>query len=176
MSAEVPAGGGAGGAYSLEAGGSPDVLVAVPARSPVRLLVTLAAEMPEPFLLVYVLLRSGTLRPEGRWQSSQPLSRDALENWLDRFRAFLEEDGRHGVWIVSASAPVALALDRRGRVEIRGDYTPLLPTLHAAGLAEGPLPETDPNAPSEAFDRDEMALFAMGNWTWFPLEPWDEVE
>lgn len=51
----------------------------------------------------------------------------------------------------------------------------LVPTLLAAGLAEGPLPEAAARAPQEAFDREEMALFATGSWTWFPLEPWDEV-
>lgn len=156
--------------------GGPERIVAVPEGSPARLVGELAAALAEPYVAVYVLLESGTLRPEGRWQSSRPLSREDLRALLDRFAPFLDEDGRHGLWVISATEPGAVALDRRGVVSVHGSAAASAPAV----LAGRGVPEADvlppPARPRQADqDLEEARLLAAIEWTWHALEPGDDA-
>jgi hypothetical protein len=163
--------------FRREGGGSvPERLVVHPRTSAARLLAALAAALAEPYLAIYVLLESGTFRPEGRWQTSQPLSRDALATLLDRFAPFLDRDGRHGLWIISGGEPAGVALDRRGVVSVHGSGVErALPVLSANGLSEGELVLPEPRSRLAELDADEARLLASHDWTWFPLEPGDDA-
>ena len=150
--------------------------MAVPHTSPARLASAIAATLAEPYLAIYVLLESGTLRPEGRWQTSQPLSRDGLENLLDRFAPFLDDDGRHALWIISGGEPAGVALDRRGVVSVHGSAVErALPVLTAHGLPEAELVLPAAKTRRAELDLEEARLLALLDWTWFPLEPGDDA-
>jgi hypothetical protein len=164
----------AGGTFRRDGAPGAGRIVAVPAGDPVALLERLVRELPEPLVLVYVLLASGTLRPEGRWQSSAPVSRADALALLGRFRAFLAGDGRHALWIASAHAPAGLVLDRRGAVTLHGAAKRFLAALAAEGLAEGAATPGPAREPRPEHDLDENALLAALGWTWFPLEPGDD--
>lgn len=168
--------GGRGGWRREGGGAAPERLLVVPRESPARLAAALAGALAEPYLAIYVLLESGTFRPEGRWQATQPLSRDALGHLLERFAPFLDEDGRHALWIVSGGEPAAVALDRRGIVSVHGSGVErALPVLAARGLAEAVLAAPEPKARRADLDLEEARLLAALDWTWFPLEPGDEA-
>jgi hypothetical protein len=151
-----------------------DRLVAV-AADPAGLLADLAARLAPPLSLVYVLLRSGTYRPEGRYQTSRPLASSDVAALLARFGAFLAEDGRHGLAIVSMAESAAVTLDHRGVVEAHGPVERAAAVLVARGLAEGTPDEPPRHAIDAARDRDEQALLGAADWTWFPLEPGDAL-
>jgi hypothetical protein len=160
----------------LEGEGGPDRLVAVPDGSATRLLADLAGALAEPYGVIYVLLESGSLRPEGRWQSSRPLSRAELRALLDRFAPFLDEDGRHGLWIVSAAEPGGVALDRRGVVSAHGSaVTPAPAVLASHGLLEAGVLPPPPRSRRPELDLEEARLLAAIEWTWFALEPGDDA-
>jgi hypothetical protein len=164
--------------WRREGGGAgPERLVIVPRGSAARLASALAAALAEPYLAIYVLLESGTFRPEGRWQTSQPLSRDALSNLLDRFAPFLDDDGRHGLWIISGGEPAGVALDRRGVLAVHGSgIERALPVLAAHGLAESAaLALPAPKGRRADLDLEEARLLALVDWTWFALEPGDDA-
>ena len=67
----------------------PPRIVAEPDRDQVGLLIDLSRTLPAPFHLVYVALATRGLRPTGRYQSMQPLSREALEGFLSAVQIFI---------------------------------------------------------------------------------------
>lgn len=164
-------------AFRLEPEGpGPARLVAAPDRDQVGLLIDLARTLPEPFHVVYVLLSMRTLRPPGRYQASRPLPRRELEALLGRFRAFLEQDGRHHLWIGSAAEPSTLVYDHHQLLYLYGPLDAYQGVLRAAGMGEGPvvLPAAHRHESHDALDGEEQALLGALDWTWNPLEPEDE--
>jgi hypothetical protein len=164
-------------AFRIEPDGSgPARIVAAPDGDQVGLLIDLSRTLPEPFVVLYVLLSMRTLRPPGRYQSSRPLGRSQLEAFLSRHRAFLEQDGRHHLWIGSAAEPSTLVYDQHQVLQLYGRLDAYLPVLRAAGMDEGPvvIPERHRHEWHAAFDADEHALLSEQAWSWNPLEPEDE--
>jgi hypothetical protein len=150
--------------------------VAAPDRDQVGLLIELARTLPEPFHVDYVLLSMRTLRPPGRYQTTRPASRERLEDFLGRHRAFLEQDGRHHLWIGSAAEPSTLVYDQHQLLLLYGRLDQYLPVLARAGMGEGPVlvPAEHRHASHDDLDAAEHALMAHWGWTWNPLEPGDE--
>ena len=178
----VPAGGGWAAhahshAYRLEPEGpGPARLVAAPDRDQIGLLIDLSRALPEPFHLVYVLLSMRTLRPPGRYQATRPLTRRQLEDFLSRHRAFLEQDGRHNLWIGAAEEPSTLVYDQHDLLFLYGRLDAYQAVLRAAGMGPGPvvLPEVHRHQAHAALDPVEQELMASLAWAWNPLEPEDE--
>ncbi len=163
-------------AFRRERTGPLERLVAAPHGDQVGLLIDLARELPDPFQVIYVLLASRRLRPEGRYQASEAVSLDALETFLDGFRAFLEQDGRHHVWIVSPDAAATVVYDHHQLVYAYGPLDEYERVLRQAGMDEGPIvvpPEHQHRYHAE-MDEEEDRLMAHWPWTWFPLEAEDD--
>ena len=154
----------------------PPRIVAAPDRDQVGLLIDLTRTLPEPFHVIYVSLTTRGLRPTGRYQSERPLRREALEAFLSRFRSFLEQDGRHHLWVGCAGEPSTLVYDQHQLLLLYGRLEAYLPVLRAAGMGEGPVlqPEPHRHLVHEAFDAAENDLLGSMGWTWNPLEPEDE--
>jgi hypothetical protein len=155
----------------------PPRLVAAPDRDHVGLLIDLSRTLPAPFHVIYVALATRGLRPTGRYQSSQPLSRGELEAFLARFREFLERDGRHHLWVGSAAEPSTVVYDQHQLLLLLGRLDEYQPVLRAAGMGEGPvppIPEPHHHLVHEAFDAVENDLLGSRAWTWNPLEFDDE--
>jgi hypothetical protein len=164
-------------AYRLELEESgPPRIVAAPDRDQVGLLIGLSRTLPAPFHLIYVLLGSRGLRPAGRYTTVEPLSREELELFLDRFRGLLEQDGRHHVWIGSAVEPSTLVYDQHQLLLLYGRLDAYQPVLRAAGMGDGPvvLPDAHEHLCHDRFDLAENELLSSRSWTWYPLEPGDE--
>ncbi len=159
-----------------EEGHGPARIVAEPDRDQIGLLIDLSRTLPAPFHLIYVALATRGLRPTGRYQSVQPLEREELEGFLSRFRAFLEQDGRHHLWVGSAAEPSTLVYDQHQLLLLYGRLDAYAPLLRAAGMGEGPVlqPEPHRHLVHESFDAAENELFGSRSWTWNPLEPEDE--
>jgi hypothetical protein len=149
-------------------------VVLAPRGSPVKLLARLAAEVGDPFVVVYVLLECHTFRPEGRYQSARPVARAGLEQLLAAFGPFLEEDGRHGLWLMSGAEPATLALDRRGVVTAYGPEGRWPPVLERLGFREGPVTPGPAKVRIPERDQDEARILSAMPWQWNALEPGDE--
>ncbi|MFO0582668.1 MAG: hypothetical protein U0229_10365 [Anaeromyxobacter sp.] len=158
--------------YERRPEGGGEQLLAAP-RAPMKLFRALAAELGEPFAVVYVLLESHTFRPEGRYQSPRPVRRSALDQLLDAFGDFLEQDGRHGLWIMSGAEPSTLALDRRGVVTTFGPAGRWGPVLERLGLLEGAVTPGPARKRIPERDLDEARVLAAMEWQWNALEPSD---
>jgi len=160
--------------YRREAEGGGERVVVAPHGSAVQLLGRLAAGLAEPFAVVYVLIECHTFRPEGRYQSSRPLLRSALEQLLAAFGPFLDEDGRHGLWIMSGAEPATLALDRRGVVTAYGPPGRWTTVLQELGFREGLVQPGPARVRVPEHDVNEMKMLAALPWQWNALEPGDE--
>lgn len=69
-----------------------------------------AAMLKLPCRLLYVLHTARSDTPLGRYESPD-LNRAQVEEFIDRFGRFIEEDARHDLWILSESGPT-IVLDR----------------------------------------------------------------
>ena len=178
----VPAGGGwephaHSHAWRLEQEESgPPRLVAAPDRDQVGLLIDLSRTLPGPFLMVWALLSMRGLFPPGRYQTSQPVPREALEAFLGRFREFFEQDGRHHLLVASAVEPSTLFLDHHQVLHLYGRLEDYQPVLRRAGMGEGPVivPEVHRHEVHADLDPLEQQVAAAFLWTWNSLEPGDE--
>jgi hypothetical protein len=155
----------------------PARLVAAPDRGQVALLLELARTLPGPFLVIYVLLSTRGLRPTGRYQTTRPISGEQLEGFLAEYREFLEQDGRHHLWIGSAVEPSTLVYDQHQVLYLYGRLEAYAEVLRRAGMDEGPveIPVEHRHESHDEFDATEHRLMGHFMWTWNPLEPDDEA-
>jgi hypothetical protein len=164
-----------GGSFRREPEGGGERFTIAPLGSPLELLAKLVGATGEPYALVYVLLECWTFRPEGRYQAPQPLSAATLGTFLTSFSEFLEEDGRHGLWVMSGAEPATVSLDRRGVVTAWGQEGKWLPVLERLGYAEGPVTPGPAKKRIPERDGDEARLLATMPWMWNALEPGDDA-
>jgi hypothetical protein len=141
-----------------------------PIGSSLELFAKLIGAMAEPYALVYVLHECYTFRPEGRYQAPHPLSAVNLGAFLTSFSDFLEEDGRHSLFVLSGSEPSVVELDRRGVVTAFGPIGKWPSLLTRLGLSEGTVaaPPRKPRIP--AHDQSEARILAAVDWQWNSLE------
>jgi len=78
-------------------------LVIAPAQRQTEILSALLQNMTGPFWVLYVLVVPRGHGERGRYQSSEIQTESAVREFLNEFSGFLEEDGRHNVWIASES-------------------------------------------------------------------------
>jgi len=163
-------------AFRREQTGPLERVVAAPHADQIGLLIELTRELPDPFQILYVLLASRRLRPEGRYQAASPVSRDRMETFLDQFRGFLEQDGRHHLWIVSPEAAATVVYDHHQLIYAYGPLDDFERVLRQAGMDQGPIivPSEHQHRYHPEMDEEEDRLMEHWPWSWFPLEPEDD--
>jgi hypothetical protein len=143
----------------------------------IDVLLSLAEVWRKDYYLLYVLLvpRLGR-RQAGRYQSPGPLSFDQLTSFCWQFRAFLENDGRHHLWIGSTVGAGMLIYDHHDWLWAYGDLAAFTEVLTALGFTEGEIELPAPHSHNyhSAYDASEEALVSYWNWSYFPLQPGDD--
>jgi hypothetical protein len=162
--------------WAIEKTTGPERLVIAPRKRHMKVLWALIEKMPEPFDVLYVFLVPRTDRPAGRYQSPYSISRDRLAAFLNRFEQYFEGDGRHDIWVYSATDSSLLVYDQHN---INYAYSPLdafkeILTLY--GLQ--PVTRIDFPAPythhyNKEFDADQDALLNYWSWRISPLREQD---
>jgi hypothetical protein len=123
--------------------------------------------MDEPFGILYVLVVPRGDREAGRYQSPNPVSRQDLLSFLNRFEHFLESDGRHNLWVASIGEPDLLVYDRHNLVYAYGRLEHFKKILEAKAIAETQqvkIPSPHVHYYHEEYDQDESRL--LGHWNW----------
>jgi len=156
--------------------GGADRLVIAPASGHVELLLDLAQCVHGPFGILYVLLVSRRGREPGRYQSPEPSSYEDMELFLRTFRTYLENDGRHHVWLMSLSDQATLVYDNHNLIYAYGPLDRYTQVLRRAGLEEGEtgIPAPHQHSYNAAFDSAEDDLMKLWPWEHFPLAPGDD--
>jgi hypothetical protein len=151
-------------------------LAIAPARDQVDVLLRLIEAMPEPFWLLYVLVVPRGGSESGRYQCPESQTRDAVKGFLHEFRSFLENDGRHHLWIASVSGPAMLVYDRHNLIYGYGPLDEFVTVLSEIGLKESPsvqIPDPHVHHYNEHFDKDEHIVLVHWPWLRTPLRDLD---
>ncbi len=142
-----------------------------PSRDHIDLMLKLAAVMPPPYGLLWVLVLPTTGREPGRYQSPLIESHDHLSTILSRYRAFFEGDGRHHLWVVSPESGTQLIYDNHNLIYAYGAAKPFAAVLKESGLCEGQIEVPIPHSHGyDARNADvEEQFFGECDWQYFPL-------
>jgi hypothetical protein len=133
--------------------------------------------MEELFYLLYVLVVTRDHSKPGRYQSPEPVSKQDLFEFLNRFEKFLESDGRHHLWVKSIGGPDLLVYDRHNVIYAYGSLDKFKRILTTAGLAETTsikIPDPHVHYYNQEYDADCRTLLKYWNWQHFPLGENDE--
>jgi hypothetical protein len=142
----------------------------------IPLILDLCRGFQGPFGILYVLLASRLGRDAGRYQSPEPVGYDDLELFLYTFQEFLEQDGRHHLWVMSTSGEGQFVFDNHNILYAYGDLAQYQASLQAAGFREGSIKIPAPHAHHyhAEFDRAEDEIMEYWDWIRYPLGPGDD--
>jgi hypothetical protein len=162
--------------WAREKTSGPDRLVIAPSSGQVDVLLKLAAVMPEPYFLLYVLHTPRSEVAPGRYQSPEPVSRDQLIQFLRKFGDFLEGDARHDLWVGSSEKSSLLVYDRHQLLFAYGPLASFKSVLNENGLREIDevrLPDPHVHRYNQEFDLKAAELMNYWSWKQFPLQDSD---
>jgi len=148
-----------------------------PSANQVEMLLTLAATWPNyQFGILYVLLVSHTGAELGRYQSPWIESYDELREFMEGFAEFFENDGRHHVWIGSATGDGTLVYDQHDLIFAYGDLDRYEQVLHAQGFVRRKFWFPAPHIHQFLSENvgEEERLLKYFEWQVTPLRPEDE--
>lgn len=132
--------------------------------------------MPEPFSVMYVLIRPIVGVDVGRYMSEEPFSRKEMDAFLDEYGHFFEHDGRHHIYFISDDPGTFLVYDHHDMIYAYGQQENFLNLLRNKNyLEEEPIVE---NPHYHGFNHDhrvdERHLLASREWTRYDLERADD--
>ncbi len=162
--------------WAREKTSGPSRLVIAPSFGQVDVLLKLAAVMPEPHFLLYVLHTPRSDAAAGRYQSPEPVSCDDLTQFLGKFRDFLEGDARHDLWIGAPDRSFLLVYDRHQILFAYGPLDSFGSVLNENGLDEMDevrLPDPHVHRYNPEFDLQAAELLNYWPWMYSPLQPSD---
>jgi len=143
----------------------------------VESLLALAATLPEPFFILYVLVVSRKEESEAaRYQSAQ-VSHSELRAFFERFEDYFENDGRHHVWIHSPESSATLVYDNHDLIYCYGPLETFSTVLQNNGLklvAEVQRIGPHGHCYNQEFDNSEGELLKFFRWKKSPLQPQDD--
>jgi hypothetical protein len=161
-------------AYELQtAAGTPRLVIGV-SRNHCELFVELAACLPEPLRVLYVLVLSRRQQHEEARYESGPVSREQLAEFASAFGDFLQSDGRHHIWIAHPDAGT-IVYDRHEMLYAYGPIDAYLAVLERRGLQQGVVQVPSPHWHKyhPRFDDAEAALIQYWPWRRAPLKDSD---
>jgi len=158
--------------------GSPQLCIASSGNQ-IDLLETLLEHMPEPMWLLYVLVVPRGEGGNGRYQSTEPQSRQEIQAFLGRFRNYLEADGRHNIWLKSEKGPALLVFDRHNLIYAYGPIDEWAKALLELGWSEVErkaisLPDPHSHHYHAIFDDDAREVLSYMQWQHSPLREQDQ--
>jgi hypothetical protein len=136
-------------------------LVIAPSANQVSLMVELLRAMPEPYGILYVLVVPRSKAGAGRYQAADFKSRNETEGFLNRFKEFFENDGRHHIWIASPPSPDTLVYDRHNVIYACGrlpEFERIVVNRGLSKIEDVKFPSPHTHNYNAEFDRDEEDL------------------
>ena len=150
--------------------------VAIGSRSgEVELLLELCRSWGGSFGVLFVLLTSRRGYEPGRYESPS-LDHGELGVFLERFSRFIEQDGRHHLWILSTEGEGPLVFDNHNLIYAYGQLGDLTALLESRGYSAGEVSIPDPHSHHyhSQFDEEEESMMTLWDWKRFPLAPGDD--
>lgn len=164
--------------FSREKTAQSDRLKIAASEDGVRTMLQLAESLGEPFTSLYVLIVPRGGSAEGRYQSPW-MNRSELSTLLIRLSNFLEQDGRHHLWLFSDRDKATLVYDQHNVIFAYGPIETYINILKQAGYSETdklPFPAPHAHQYHASFDEEERQLTQDPKWKHSPLrfgDQWD---
>ena len=157
----------------------PDRLVIAPKSHQTQLLEQLLGCLPEPYLLLYVLVVPRGIGEPGRYESNYSYTMPQLQQFIAVYSDFFENDARHNLWIRSVSGDGLLVYDRHNVIYAYGPIEHFVAALTSAGLTESKDTRLHFHSPHvhhyhADFDAYEDRILHQEEWSLTPLLPGDE--
>ncbi len=163
--------------YTRELGKKGPVICATVPRDGLSLIFKILESKPEPFMFLYVLVVSAAGGgSEGRYQFEDWVDRPYLYDWLTHHRDFLEQDGRHNLWILCGDQS-QIVYDRHETLYLYGDPDPMEAILKADGYQEGEFAVDFAHSHHyhREFNHFEKAIAESEEFIFFPLVPEQDI-
>jgi hypothetical protein len=143
----------------------------------IDLLLALTAALPEPFFVLYVLALSRKGENEAARYQSGEVSHAAIQPFFEHFEDYLENDGRHHIWIHSPESSATLVYDNHDVIYCYGPLDTFSTILQNNGLkAVDEIQRIGPHSHcyNQEFDNCEGELLKFFKWTKSPLQSQDD--
>jgi hypothetical protein len=142
----------------------------------IPLILELCRDMRGSFEVLYVLIGPRTGHVPGGYQNPEPIAYDTLELFLYNFQEYLEQDGRHHLWVMSRNNDGQFIFDNHNVVYAYGDLPRHESHLDAMGFVPGQvvIPSPHSHLYHQEFDSAEDELMKYWSWIKFSLEPSDD--
>jgi len=132
--------------------------------------VELIQNLPEPFVLLYDLVSSGSGRPPSAYVHEDLMATDEIKSLLKDHAPFLRQDGRHRLAVHSTPAATTLLLDEHDVIKVLPSHPKVRKALDDLGyrqnLIEIPFPHSHGQDPRFNAEEDR----------WFASHPWVELD
>jgi len=144
------------------------IVVAV-TGSGIDLILNLTEITPEPYGILYVLVVPCGSQ-SGRYQLKEWLDRSSLISYLERYRAFLEGDGRHNLWVKCGDDSL-IVYDSHEVIYLYGDLDRFCTVLESLGYSQGEVRIDFPHEHhyNSEFDSEERSIADSADYTRFDL-------
>ncbi len=156
--------------YSIEETEGGTILEATTDGEAFDLWVSLLENLPEPFVLLYDLVSSGSERPPSAYVHEDLMATEDLKALLKDHAEFLRQDGRHRLAIHSTPAATTLLVDEHDVIKVFPSHPRVRKALDDLGyrqsLIEIPFPHSHGQDPR--FDAEEDR--------WLSSHPWVELD
>lgn len=141
----------------------------------VDLILKLAERLTPPFGILYVLVVPRGADP-GRYQLSRTLDFAELSQFMNLYRAFLEGDARHDIWVHSVPDDATIVYDRHEVLYVYGKQQLFEQLLSAEGFTPGTVEIPYPHFHNylKEFDADQNSIVEWHEFVRSPLAASDE--
>ncbi|MGI8964975.1 MAG: hypothetical protein ACR2H1_02685 [Limisphaerales bacterium] len=143
----------------------------------VDLILSLAATLPEPFFILYVLILSRKAENQAARYQSKEVTRAELQTFFEKFEDYFDNDGRHHVWVHSPASSTTLVYDNHNVIYAYGSLETFSTVLQNNGfkLVEA-TQKLGPHGHcyNREFDSCENDLMKYWQWKQSPLQPQDD--
>ncbi len=131
--------------------------------------------MNGPFGVLHVLLVSRTGERPGRYEST-PFTYEELELFLWENQEYIEQDGRHHIWVSSLSNEGQFIYDQHNFIYAYGDTEGYMKILQEKGFTQDSIEITCPHTHNYHFEFDdhERSLTQQPKWKHHPLQDGDD--
>jgi hypothetical protein len=161
--------------FKVEQAGPGQRLVIGPSKDHIDVMLELARSFEDKYFVLYILLVPRLEKHEsGRYQSPM-LSFEEAERFCRHFKAFLEGDGRHHLWLGTVDNKGTLVYDQHNIIYAYGDLAGFSHVLTDLGFEAGDVEIPFPHSHHchREFDTSEDEMIEGREWTYFPLQPID---
>jgi hypothetical protein len=140
----------------------------------ISLIRLLAAELEPPYDILYVLMMAREGQNEGRYELARSLEPQELSEFFDRYGVVFDQDGRHALWVRSASGQ--LVFTPHDIVYAYGPVEAFRALILRRDFVEKPFDILAPHAHHyhRQFDPVVRDLLSRYSWACHPLQEIDD--